>query len=95
MPLGYGMPATRCAAPSRSPLFVPGSAWNQIATTAAILPDNDQQILVTLYTWAATHDLAFHGTVPITSTEGVTKTISVSLLVGGVRLYLPLILKNR
>jgi hypothetical protein len=29
------------------PLFAPDSAWNQIATGAAVLPDNDQQILVT------------------------------------------------
>ena len=30
-----------------TPLFAPGSAWNQTATGAAILPDSDQQILVT------------------------------------------------
>ncbi|MEE8391300.1 MAG: hypothetical protein V3S14_10975, partial [Anaerolineae bacterium] len=33
-------------------------------------------------------------TVPITATNGVTQTASVSLLVGGARLYLPLILKS-
>ncbi len=33
-------------------------------------------------------------TVPITATDGVTQTTSVSLLVGGARLYLPLILKS-
>lgn len=30
-----------------TPLFAAGSAWNQTATTAAVLPDSDQQILVT------------------------------------------------
>ncbi len=29
------------------PLFAPDSAWNQSATDAAVLPDSDQQILVT------------------------------------------------
>jgi hypothetical protein len=32
--------------------------------------------------------------VPITATDGVTQMTSVSLLVGGARLYLPLILKS-
>jgi len=32
--------------------------------------------------------------VPITATDGVTQTTSVSLLVGGARLYLPVILKS-
>jgi len=32
--------------------------------------------------------------IPITATDGITQTISVDLLVGGMRLYLPLILKS-
>ena len=32
--------------------------------------------------------------VPITATNGVTKTTSVGLLVGGVRLYLPMVLRD-
>ncbi|MDY7076664.1 MAG: hypothetical protein SXV54_07025 [Chloroflexota bacterium] len=32
--------------------------------------------------------------VPVTATNGVTQTTSVSLLVGGVRVYLPVVLKN-
>jgi hypothetical protein len=32
--------------------------------------------------------------VPLTATDGVTQTTSVRLLVGGVRVYLPLILKS-
>ncbi|MFQ5595657.1 MAG: hypothetical protein ACE5HA_16040, partial [Anaerolineae bacterium] len=30
-----------------TPLFAPDSAWNQTATGAAVLPESDQQILVT------------------------------------------------
>ncbi len=32
--------------------------------------------------------------VPITATNGITQTTSVGLLVGGVRLYLPLVLRD-
>jgi len=32
--------------------------------------------------------------IPITASDGITQTTSVSLLVGGVRLYLPVVMKG-